>query len=61
MNNVTKKTVYRLQSTSSSQVGFEVTVTDEGVEIDTVHGLGVEDFIKTMQELVTHLNDEYTF
>ena len=51
--------MYKLHGTSSSQVGFEVTVTDEGVEIDTGAGLGVEDFIQAMNSLLELLKDEY--
>lgn len=61
MCNVSKKTVYKLQSTCNTQVGFEVTVTDDGVEIDTIHGLGVEEFIIAMNKLLVLLNDEYKF
>ena len=58
---VSKKTVYKLQSTCNSQVGFEVTVTDDGVEIDTLHGLGVEEFVIAMNKLLVLLNEEYKF
>jgi hypothetical protein len=53
--------VYKLQGTCNSQVGFEVTVTDDGVEIDTLHGLGVEEFVIAMNKLLVLLNDEYKF
>ena len=61
MSCISKKTVDKLQSTCNTQVGFEVTVTDDGVEIDTVHGLGVEEFIIAMNKLLVLLNDEYKF
>lgn len=58
MTHIVKKTVYKLLDNNRT-CGFEITVSDEGVEIDTNAGLDIHDFIKSMQEILTMLTNEY--
>ena len=44
---------------TNGKCGFEVTVMDEGVEIDTANGLGIEEFISATEQLILALKEAY--
>ena len=58
MSYFTKKTVYKLM-TNERITGFEICITDEGVEIETVNGLRLPEFIEVMDALLIQLKRDY--
>lgn len=58
MTYLVEKRIYKLMDTNG-KCGFEVTVMDEGVEIDTANGLGIEEFISATEQLTLALKEAY--
>jgi hypothetical protein len=60
MSYVTKRTIYKLCD-KSRQTGFEITVNEEGVEIDTISGMDAIEFIQAMDILLVTLKEKYQY
>jgi hypothetical protein len=60
MSYIKEKTVYHLCD-KNRQTGFEVTVNEEGVEIDTISGMDAIEFIQAMDILLVTLKEKYQY
>ncbi len=58
MTHLVEKRIYKLMDINN-KCGFEVTVSDEGVEIDTLGGMSIEEFVCVMEQLTLAIKASY--
>jgi hypothetical protein len=58
MTEIKKKTIYRVTN-SYNESSFTLTVSEDGIEVKTDEGLGVEEFIEGMKLVILELEEAY--